>query len=76
MSLGVSCGGFYYKFERTGIGTVLVPLQYCSYQSFITKGTLLEQRHAAPTPLHCAAELKPPQLTLEQQDKNLLAAEM
>ena len=50
----ISCGGFNYKYERTGMGTVLVPLQYRSYRSFITKGTLLEQRHAAHTPLHCA----------------------
>ena len=46
------------------MGTVLAPLQYRSYRSFITKGTLLEQRHAAHTPLHCAGQLKPPQLTI------------
>ena len=48
------------------MGTVLAPLQYRSYRSFITKGTLLERRHAAPIPLHCAGELKPAQLSLEK----------
>ena len=38
--LALSCGGFYYKDERTGIRTVLVLLQY---RSFITKGAVLDR---------------------------------
>ena len=55
----LSIGGFSSPAQWSGIGTALALLRYCSYHSFIKKGPLLEQRGAAPTPLHCVGEIKP-----------------